>query len=358
MNGLLMTGLTDPGRLREQNEDNIAYVPQAGLAVVADGMGGHKAGEVASKLAVDVITRHIIGTLSEAGTSSDSQLESKAVSDAIQLANRSIFELAQQQPDYAGMGSTVVVAVFHDDKLCVGHVGDSRLYRFHHGILEQITQDHSVVQELVNRGLATAEEARLAVNKNLVTRALGVDPNVTPDISDETVSDEDIFLLCSDGLNDVLADGDIARMRDVHRPMAERERCGSWDEQLRERFEIARDRGRKHEMRVDGQRYARRRKRPRGYERGFVGGRDRFAETRFAPDFERGHDTGEIRGVGFKIAWRDQARERQRRQRRIEHRFDLATGLPDDLRVRPQPSIGGIGKLGRHARRHRNFEHR
>jgi protein phosphatase len=212
MNGLLMTGLTDPGRQREQNEDNIAFVPEAGLAVVADGMGGHKAGEVASKLAVDVITRHIIGALSGAGTNSDSQLESKAVSDAIQLANRSIFELAQQQPDYAGMGSTVVVAIFHDDKLCVGHVGDSRLYRFHHGILEQITQDHSVVQELVNRGLATAEEARVAVNKNLVTRALGVDPTVIPDISEEIVSDEDIFLLCSDGLNDVLADGDIELM--------------------------------------------------------------------------------------------------------------------------------------------------
>jgi serine/threonine protein phosphatase PrpC len=216
MNGLLMTGLTDPGRLREQNEDSIACVPPAGLAVVADGMGGHKAGEVASKLAVDIITRHIIGVLSGAGTNSDSQLESKMVSDAIQLANRSIFELAQQQPDYAGMGSTVVVVVFHGDKLCVGHVGDSRLYRFHHGILEQITQDHSVVQELVNRGLATAEEARVAVNKNLVTRALGVDAAVTPDISEEIVSDEDIFLLCSDGLNDVLADGDIELMLTEH----------------------------------------------------------------------------------------------------------------------------------------------
>lgn len=207
-----MAGLTDPGRKRAQNEDYIAIVPEAGLAVVADGMGGHQAGEVASKLAVDVITRHIIGTLAGAGKSTDSKLGMKAVGDAIQLANRSIYELAQKQSEYAGMGSTVVVAVFHGDKLCIGHVGDSRLYRFRNGVLDQVTQDHSVVQELVNRGLATAEEARQSVSKNLVTRALGVDPEVTPDIREQTLMDEDIYLLCSDGLNDVLADGDIELM--------------------------------------------------------------------------------------------------------------------------------------------------
>jgi len=110
------------------------------------------------------------------------------------------------------MGSTVVVTVFHGGKLWVGHVGDSRLYRFRGGLLEQITMDHSVVQELVSRGLVTAEEARLSVNKNLVTRALGVDASVVPDIGEQTLNDEDIYLLCSDGLNDVLADGDIEMM--------------------------------------------------------------------------------------------------------------------------------------------------
>lgn len=202
--------------MRAQNEDCIAIASEAGLAVVADGMGGHKAGEVASKLAVDVIKRHVIGTLARAGKSVDAGLEKKMVGDAIQLANRSIYELAQQQPDYAGMGSTVVVVVFNGDKLCVGHVGDSRLYRFRNGVLNQITQDHSVVQELVSRGLATAEEARLSVSKNLVTRALGVDPEVLPDISEHTLNDEDIYLLCSDGLNDVLADGDIEMMLIEH----------------------------------------------------------------------------------------------------------------------------------------------
>jgi len=142
MNDLQMVGLTDPGRVRNQNEDSIAHIPEAGLVVVADGMGGHQAGEVASKLAVDVITRHILGTLAEAGTIGNGTFESKMIGDAIQLANRAIFELARQQPEYAGMGSTVVVTVFHGGKLWVGHVGDSRLYRFRGGLLEQVTLDH------------------------------------------------------------------------------------------------------------------------------------------------------------------------------------------------------------------------
>jgi protein phosphatase len=211
MNDLQMVGLTDPGRVRNKNEDSIAQIPEAGLVVVADGMGGHQAGEVASKLAVDVITRHILGTLAEAGTGNGA-FESKMIGDAIQLANRAIYELARQQPEYAGMGSTVVVTVFHGGKLWVGHVGDSRLYRFRDGLLEQVTLDHSVVQELVSRGLVTAEEARLSVNKNLVTRALGVDAAVVPDVGEQALNDEDIYLLCSDGLNDVLADGDIEMM--------------------------------------------------------------------------------------------------------------------------------------------------
>ena len=211
MNELQMAGLTDPGRVRNKNEDSIAQIPEAGLVVVADGMGGHQAGEVASKLAVDVITRHILGTLAEA-SAGNGAFESKMIGDALQLANRAIYELARQQPEYAGMGSTVVVTVFHGGKLWVGHVGDSRLYRFRDGLLEQVTLDHSVVQELVSRGLVTAEEARLSVNKNLVTRALGVDAAVVPDVGEQALNDEDIYLLCSDGLNDVLADGDIEMM--------------------------------------------------------------------------------------------------------------------------------------------------
>lgn len=232
---LLMAGMTDPGRLRNQNEDSIAIVPEAGLAVVADGMGGHQAGEVASKLAVDVITRHIIETLADTETSADGKAEVKSVGDAIQLANRAIYEHARDQPEYAGMGSTVVVALFYANKLCVGHVGDSRLYRFRGSLLEQVTQDHSVVQELVSRGLVTAEEARQSVNKNLVTRALGVDPTVLPDISEHLLQDDDIYLLCSDGLNDVLADGDIEMMLIEHRRQLE--------DAVRHMIDMANDRG-------------------------------------------------------------------------------------------------------------------
>jgi len=216
MSHLLITGLTDPGRMREQNEDNIVMVPEVGLVVVADGMGGHRAGEVASRLAVEAIREHVVTTLANAGANNSGAIEVALVRDAIRLANQAIYGHARENPDYAGMGSTVVVALFYDDKLCVGHVGDSRLYRFRDTILEQVTEDHSVVQELISRGLVTAEEARQSVGKNLVTRALGIDPNVEADISEHDVYDDDIYLLCSDGVNDVLADGDIEMMLTEH----------------------------------------------------------------------------------------------------------------------------------------------
>ncbi|MBI3545616.1 MAG: Stp1/IreP family PP2C-type Ser/Thr phosphatase [Gammaproteobacteria bacterium] len=216
MSVLLMYGLTDTGRKREQNEDCIALVPEAGLVIVADGMGGHQAGEVASKLAVDSIAKYVVDSFIDSAKAPNPALEIKSVGEAVQQANRAIYELSRQRPECAGMGSTVVTVVFYDDKLCVGHVGDSRLYRFRFGILEQITQDHSVIQELVSRGLATEEEARESVSKNLVTRALGIDPAVLPDISEHNVMDEDIYLLCSDGLNDVLADGDIEMILTEH----------------------------------------------------------------------------------------------------------------------------------------------
>jgi PPM family protein phosphatase len=215
MNDLLMSGLTDPGRVRPENEDSIGTRPEIGLAVLADGMGGHQAGEVASGMAVEVVTRHFLDAFTrqnvETGANDvvDNSLEVKATGEAIRLANAAIYELAQTRRDYAGMGSTIAVAVFHENRVCIGHVGDSRIYRFRGGILEQLTEDHSVVQELLNRGLVTPEEARTTISKNLVTRALGVDPDVTPDVMERVFQREDVYLLCSDGLNEVLEDGDI-----------------------------------------------------------------------------------------------------------------------------------------------------
>jgi PPM family protein phosphatase len=208
-----MAGLTDPGRLRGENEDRIAIHPELGLAVLADGMGGHQAGEVASGMAVDIVTQHFEH---RDGQPAIATSEAQTVTEAIRKANSAIYEAGHERPDRQGMGSTVVVAAFYADRVCIGHVGDSRLYRLRDDRLEQITKDHSVVQELVNRGIFTAEEARQSVAKNLVTRALGVDPVIEPDITESAVQDGDVYLLCSDGLNDVLPDAEILRILNRH----------------------------------------------------------------------------------------------------------------------------------------------
>jgi serine/threonine protein phosphatase PrpC len=220
-NQLAIKGSTDPGMMRSNNEDRISTTPEVGLAVVADGMGGHQAGEVASGMAVDVVTRHVIDVLAREGTgkkrkASGPSPEYKAVDEAISLANSAIFELSQSSANCAGMGTTIVVTLFYDDKVCIAHVGDSRLYRFRKDKLELLTEDHSLVQELVTRGLITPEEARNSANKNLVTRALGIEPAVDSHIVERNVQDQDLYMLCSDGLNDVLPDGMTAQILREH----------------------------------------------------------------------------------------------------------------------------------------------
>lgn len=214
MSTLEIAALTHPGQVRANNEDSIATVPELGVVVLADGMGGHQAGEVASGLAVDLISRHMDHALKLDGqtAATDYSHEAHSIVEAIRLANSAIFEASQQRPECAGMGSTVVAAAFYGDKVAIAHVGDSRLYRLRDNELEQITLDHSVVQELLSRGLITPEEAHTAYNKNLVTKALGVDANVEPDINEIKAEAGDIYLLCSDGLNDVLTDTQIRDM--------------------------------------------------------------------------------------------------------------------------------------------------
>lgn len=201
----VMLGKTDPGMVRANNEDSIITRPDLGLAVLADGMGGHQAGEVASAMAIDLVNQFFENAAQRSGKLNYSDI----VSDSIMLANSAIFELSKNKPDCAGMGSTVVVAFFDGEKVYFGHVGDSRLYRYRDGALSQVTEDHSLVQELVSRGLMTKEEAIASSNKNLVTRALGIEESVVIDVSDETWRDGDVYLLCSDGLNDVLRDEQI-----------------------------------------------------------------------------------------------------------------------------------------------------
>lgn len=208
MTDFMMIGLTDPGMIRTENEDSIGTRPEAGLAVLADGMGGHQAGEVASKLAVETIIKYLTDTYA----ADRKESPAKRVSEAIRRANATIFDTAHKHEEYAGMGSTIVTVMFRNGELVVGHVGDSRLYRLRQGKLEQMTEDHSVIQELVNRGLFTHEEARASVGKNLVTRALGVDAEVLIDVNAVPLEANDLYLLCSDGLNDVVSDEDITRI--------------------------------------------------------------------------------------------------------------------------------------------------
>jgi len=206
--------LTDVGQRRDHNEDTIASDIELGLVVLADGMGGYKAGEVASEIATLTIVAELKETMQtlEPGlvdAVSEMQAESQLVIDAVAKANESIYSVSQTQPQCAGMGTTLVVGLFTNNKLLAGHIGDSRMYRFRQGELLQITQDHSLLQEQLNSGLITPEQAKYSNNKNLVTRALGIDPEVELEIHEHDVLPDDIYLLCSDGLSDLVADEEI-----------------------------------------------------------------------------------------------------------------------------------------------------
>ncbi len=205
---------THPGMVRSHNEDSVACEQALGLVVLADGMGGYNAGEVASGIAVSVVMTEISHRLLNAspvepGEPDGEELGVTLLRDNIQKANASIFYAAQSQPQYAGMGTTLVSGLFYDNRVVVGHVGDSRMYRLRGEVLESITRDHSLLQEQIDSGMISVEDARLSKNKNLVTRAVGIDADVEPEIHVHDVLVGDIYLLCSDGLNDMVEDDDI-----------------------------------------------------------------------------------------------------------------------------------------------------
>lgn len=208
--------VTDRGRVRSKNEDHVSADADIGAFVLADGMGGHRGGEVASAIAVNAVLEHLKLQLPQLTPGEiDENLgytgESLAARAAVIEANSRIYDAARQQPQYEGMGTTLVVAVFYLDRLSIAHVGDSRLYRFRQNQLEQLTSDHTMRQELVDRGFYTEQEARSMVQRNLVTRALGVDETVAVDIQEELVLPGDLYALCSDGLYDMLDEATIAR---------------------------------------------------------------------------------------------------------------------------------------------------
>lgn len=201
--------LTNVGLMREHNEDAIASDATMGLVILADGMGGYQAGEVASEMAV----LSIVAELKEAMlnfhanlTHDVRELEAQLIIDAVNNANSAIFAASQNFPQCAGMGTTLVMGLFSNNRLLVGHIGDSRMYCLRRQILTQLTEDHSLLQEQINAGLLTYVQAKSAPNRNLVTRALGVDTEVELELNDYEVEINDVYLLCSDGLSDLLDD--------------------------------------------------------------------------------------------------------------------------------------------------------
>ena len=214
-----VVGRTDEGQIRDHNEDYISDNPTLGIAVLADGMGGLNAGEVASSMAVHLLmeelTAYRLGDSQLAAelahSDSDLPIEAQVVRKAVENANDAVFHTSQTQPQCKGMGTTIVASLFYNNKISVAHIGDSRVYLFRGGALEQVTKDHSFVQELIDKGLYTKEEARTSDKKNVVTRALGVAPFVEVECHEYETQVGDIYLMCSDGLHDMVPDRDIER---------------------------------------------------------------------------------------------------------------------------------------------------
>jgi protein phosphatase len=202
--------LTDPGRARDNNEDSVAVDEQAALAVLADGMGGYNAGEIASGMATAFIKSELGRWLSEASASASDTDVRRAMDICVENANRAIYNAANSNPQYAGMGTTLVLAVLREGRLLVGHIGDSRAYRLRGGKLSQITKDHSLLQEQIDAGLITPEQAAYSSNKNLVTRAVGVEDTVLLETHLHDLQPGDLILMCSDGLSDMIDDAEIA----------------------------------------------------------------------------------------------------------------------------------------------------
>jgi serine/threonine protein phosphatase PrpC len=205
---------TDPGMVRSHNEDSVASDAANGVVVLADGMGGYNAGEVASGMATTVIITEMQQALGgvqahQVEPQTQQPLAARLVREQVLKANTSIYQAAQSQPQYAGMGTTLVVCLFFDNRVMVAHIGDSRLYLQRDGALKQVTRDHSLLQEQIDSGLITPEQAKHAQHKNLVTRALGIDPSVEPEIHEYPAKPGDLYLLCSDGLCDMVEDEDI-----------------------------------------------------------------------------------------------------------------------------------------------------
>jgi protein phosphatase len=196
--------ITDPGRTRRHNED--AYVIEPPLFAIADGMGGAQAGEVASRLAT--------AALKEADANGGGE---RRIADLIQEANRRVYDRSSSDPNTSGMGTTITVALVEDDYVSFGHVGDSRAYLIRNARMEQLTEDHSLVNELLKTGKLSREEAETHPQRSVITRALGTDPDVDVDTFSVQAENGDLFLLCSDGLTDMVSEESILEVVERNR---------------------------------------------------------------------------------------------------------------------------------------------
>lgn len=207
-----VAGRTDVGCVRANNEDNFGFDSRYGIFVVCDGMGGQAAGEVASKMGVDIMLdyfRKLGSAASDHGPAVQPASGAESLASAIQLANRMIFDAGKDQNGQAGMGSTIVAALLRGNALSIAHVGDSRIYLIRHGAIQQLTQDHSLVMEQVRRGYITLEQAQNSELQNIILRALGSEESVEADIEDLLTLPGDLLLMTSDGLTRHLKDEEI-----------------------------------------------------------------------------------------------------------------------------------------------------
>ena len=206
---------THAGLVRPLNEDAIGADPSCGLFVLADGLGGYNAGEVASVMAISAVLDRLSAALAASQAGNAPFAPDEAIYDTVGEINATIYNAALNSAAFEGMATTLVIAWFLGTRLWIAHTGDSRLYRFRNGALEQLTRDHSFSQELLDAGMVTEEEARLLPAKNLVTRALGAAADIEPEIQDVEVQAGDLLLLCSDGLTEMVGTYEIAGLLSI-----------------------------------------------------------------------------------------------------------------------------------------------
>ncbi len=203
-------GVSDVGTVRQNNEDVWAELSDLQCYILADGMGGHQAGEVAAKEAVDTLCRTLKRQLPTKGKTLAEA--SAVIKQAIEHVNQHVYKMGRSTHELKGMGTTLCLLLVRPEGVVLAHVGDSRIYRFRNNVLELLTQDHSLLAELVQRGKLTQEEQEQFQYKNIITKAVGTEPQIVPSVEVDLVEKEDLFLLCSDGLSDLLTVDEIQQV--------------------------------------------------------------------------------------------------------------------------------------------------